>query len=113
MGPGLDTIIIKFIQAKRIDSFQKLYLLLFYQQYPNFEGSVSEIAQKLHLADTQLVRTTILDFKDVNLIVRIERRWKLSDQPEVIVALELVARAFEQPLTRQKLLDQVKGVTGH
>ena len=69
MAPGLDNNIIKFIQANRINSFQKLRLLLFYQQDLNFEGTAPEIAQKLHLADTQLVRKSILDFKDANLIV--------------------------------------------
>jgi hypothetical protein len=110
VASGLDNIIIRFIRDHRIDSFQKLRLLLFYQQYPNFEGTASEIALKLHLADTQLVRKTILDFKDVNLIVRTDHRWKLSDRSEVVVALELLAHAFEQPLTRQKLLDQVKDI---
>ena len=109
MMPELSNLVINFIQTYRIDSIQKLHLLLLFQQYPNFEGSILDIAQKLCLADTQLVKRLILELNKVELMIETDGRWKLSTKPEITVGLELLARSFERPLTRQKLLEQIKG----
>ena len=105
----LDNITTNFIRTNQIDSFQKLRLLLFFQQYPDFVGTTQEIAQKLHLAETRRVEKNILDLNKVEIITKTDCCWKLCHKPEVTVALELLARLFERPLTRQKLLDQIRG----
>lgn len=107
--PELNNLVINFIRTHHIDSIQKLHLLLLFQQCPNFEGSISDIAQRLCLADTRLVNYLILDLNKVGLMVETDCRWKLSAKPEITVGLELLARSFERPLTRQRLLDQIKG----
>jgi len=109
MMPELNNLVINFIRTHHIDSIQKLHLLLLFQQCPNFEGSISDIAQRLCLADTRLVNYLILDLNKVGLMVETDCRWKLSAKPEITVGLELLARSFERPLTRQRLLDQIKG----
>lgn len=107
--PELSNLVVNFIRTHQIDSIQKLHLLLFFQQCPNFEGNISDIAQKLCLADTRLVNRLILDLNKVGLMVETDCCWKLAAKPEVTVGLELLARSFERPLTRQKLLEQIKG----
>ena len=102
----MDNIITNFIQIKRIDSFQKLFFLLFLQQHLNFEGTGQDFAEKLHL-DGAFSEKIILELRKVGLLVETGHRWKLTTEPQVIVALELLARAFEYPLTRQKLLELV------
>lgn len=109
MMPELSNLVIKFMRTNHIDSIQKLHLLLFFQRCPDFEGSVSDIAQKLCLADTRLVNRLILDLNKVGLMIETDCRWKLSTKPEITVGLELLARSFERPLTRQRLLEQIKG----
>ncbi len=47
--------------------------------------------------------------KKVELIIETDCCWTLSATPEVTVGLELLARSFKRPLSRQKLLDQIKG----
>ena len=99
-------IITNFIQIKRIDSSQKLFSLLFLQQHLNFEGTSQDFAEKLYL-DSAFSEKIILELRKVELLVETGHRWKLTAEPQVIVALELLARAFEYPLTRQKLLDLI------
>ena len=109
MMSELSNLVINFIRTHQIDSIQKLRLLLLFQRYPDFEGGVPDIAQKLCLADTLLVKRLILDLNKVELIIETHCCWILSSKPEVTVGLELLARSFERPLSRQKLLDQIKG----
>ena len=105
----LNNLVINFIRIHHIDSIQKLHLLLLFQQCPNFEGTIPDIAQKLCLADTRLVNYLILDLNKVGLMIETECCWKLAAKPEITVGLELLARSYERPLTRQKLFEQVKG----
>lgn len=109
MMSELSNLVINFIRTHQIDSVQKLHLLLFFQQHPDFEGSVRDIAGRLCLADTQLVNRLILDLNKIELMIETDCCWKLSANSQVTVGLELLARSFERPLSRQKLLDQIKG----
>jgi len=109
MMSELSNLVINFVRANRIDSIQKLHLLLLFQRCPNFEGTIPDIAQKLCLVDTRLVNYLILDLNKVGLMIETDCRWKLAAKPEITVGLELLARSYERPLTRQRLLEQIKG----
>ncbi len=100
--------ITNFIHTKQIDSFQKLRVLLFLQQHPEIEGTCQELAERLYLGDTLLVQEIVHDLQKADLLVSVEHRWKLSDEPEVKTSLQHLTRGFENPLVRQELLAQVK-----
>lgn len=97
-----------YMRRKNIDSFQKLRLLLFLHQNPNFIGTSQEFAQCLHLGDTVLVEDIMAEFYQTGLINQIDNLYKLEDNSEVRVCLQHLAGAFEHPLTRQELLSQLK-----
>lgn len=97
-----------YLRAKNIDSFQKLRLLLLLHQNPHWRGTSQELAARLHLGDMRLMETIITDLYQAGLIDQIGNQYKLPDEPELRSQLQYLAHAFEHPLTRQKLLKQVK-----
>lgn len=97
-----------FIHAKRIDSFQKLRFLLFLYRYSDLRGTITEFAERLYLGDTYFMEKIILELQQVGLLVKLDQHWKLSDEPGVKANLKPLVQAFECPLSRQKLLEQVK-----
>jgi hypothetical protein len=100
-----------FIRTMQIDSFQKLRLLLFLQRHPEMKGTSQEFARELYLGDITLLETIITELYRVGLVDRIENGCKLPNQPEIRTNLQFLAQAFEDPMARQKLLDQVR--SGH
>ena len=104
----MDNIVANFLQVKRIDSFQKLRFLLFLHQYPDVKGTCREFAKRLHLGDLPLVENIIADLHHAGLVVRLGHHYRLFDEPTLEACLHLLAKAFEDPLARQELLDRVR-----
>ena len=103
----MDDIVIDFIRAKQINSFQKLRFLLYLEQHPDFCGTGSEFAKRLHLGDVSLLEKIIDDLQQVDVLINVGQHWKLTEAPEIGGGLRRLARAFENPVTRQGLLTQV------
>ena len=99
--------VVSFIRAKNIDSFQKLCFLLFLHQQPELTGTSHEFAELLYLGDVRLLEEIITDLQMVGLVVCVENRCKLHDEPDIRSHLEYLAKAFEDPLIRQEILDQI------
>lgn len=97
-----------FIHARRIDSFQKLRCVLFLHHHPDLSETSQELAEHLYLGDTRLLEQIIRDLQQVGLVDCAENRCRLHRQPEVSLCLQCLARAFEDPLARQTILDQVR-----
>ncbi len=97
-----------FVRARRIDSFQKLRFLLFLHQHPDLNGTSQQFAEYLFLGDTRLLEQMIRDLQQVGLVECLGNHCRLHNQPEVKSCLQCLARAFEDPLARQKMLDQVR-----
>ena len=105
----MDNIVVDFIRAKRIDSFQKLYVLLFLHQHPTLVGTSQQFANKLYLGHLPLVKEILDDLHRVGLVDGIGRRYKLCNDSEVGAYLQFLAEALKDPLARQKILEQVRG----
>ena len=103
----MDSIVVDFIRAKRIDSFQKLYVLLFLHQHPTLVGTSQQLANKLYLGHLPLVKEILDDLRRVGL-VDIGRRYKLCNDSEVGSYLQSLAEALKDPLARQEILEQVR-----
>jgi hypothetical protein len=104
----MSDMVASFIRAKHIDSFQKLCFLLFLQQHPELTGTSREFAERLYFGDVRLLEEIITDLQMVGLIDCTENRYKLHDEPDVRSGLQYLAKEFEDPLARQRILDQVK-----
>ena len=66
----MDHIVGDFIRAKRIDSVQKLYVLLFLYQHPKLIGTSQQLANQLYLGHLPLVEEILKDLREVGLVVR-------------------------------------------
>lgn len=97
-----------YIRTKKIDSFQKLRLLLFLHRHPHMRVTSQELAHRLHLGDTLLIETILTDLRQTGLVTQMGNSYQLPDEPELKLHLQQLACAFEHPVTRQELLKQVK-----
>jgi hypothetical protein len=97
-----------FIQAKRIDSFQKLRLLLFLYQRPEVTKSLKQLAERLYLGHLPLLERMMNDLRLAGLVERVGSRYQLSDDPEVRSYLKALAETFDDPMARQQILAQVQ-----
>ncbi|MBE7549570.1 MAG: MarR family transcriptional regulator [Anaerolineales bacterium] len=103
----MDTGLADFIRAKQIDSFSKLRFLLFLRQHPHLRGGVQQLAERMYI-EAPLVEKMIADLQGVGLLEGEKNDYILPDEPSLKLCLENLARTFEQPLTRQELLEQIK-----
>lgn len=96
-----------YLREKQIDSFQKLRLLLFMYQHPEVNGSIPELADRMYLGDTHLLATVLLELHKTGLLERSEQGYRLRNEPDVTGFLQNLARAFEHPLSRVEILNQL------
>ena len=103
----MDERLANFIRVKHIDTFQKLRFLLFLQQHPDIKGTPQEFAKRLSLGDVPLLEEIITDLQKVGLVECVADHCILHDESDIRFCLGCLARVFEDPLARQKLLEQV------
>jgi hypothetical protein len=97
-------VVTDFMRRRRIDSFQKLRFLLLLQQKPQLIATTQEFAAFLHLGDEVLLKKIIRELQIVGLVECLGDRCKLFDEAEIRLSLQQLARAYEDPLNRQKIL---------
>jgi hypothetical protein len=97
----------KFIQARHIDSFQKLQLLLFLHRHPESNWTSQQMAEGLFLGDVPLLEEIINDLREAGLVDCVGNDCRLRDEPVIRSCLECLAATYKNPLDRQRLLDQV------
>ena len=100
--------ITEFINARHIDSFQKLILLIFLYQHPTLRGTSQEFATQLYLGNPKLLDRILIDLQRAGLVDKIENGYKLHHSKDIDPKLQRLAQAFEDPLARQQLLKQVR-----
>jgi hypothetical protein len=103
----MDNMVGDFIRAKRIDSTQKLYVLLFLYQHPNLVGTSQQLANQLYLGHLPLVEEILNDLHGVGLVERVGRRYKLCNDLKVAASLQSLAEAVKNPVARQDLFAQI------
>ena len=94
--------------ARHIDSFQKLQFLLFLSKHPHMKGTCREFGEQLYFGPTPVMDQIIGQLHSAGLVERIENCYQLRHEPEILAGLQHLAGAFENPLTRQQMLDQVR-----
>jgi hypothetical protein len=104
----MSDMIASFIRVKHIDSFQKLCFLLFLHQHPELTGTSREFSERLYFGDVRLLEEIIADLQMVGLVDCVENGYKLHNGPDVRSCLQYLTGAFEDPLARQEILDQVR-----
>lgn len=89
-----------------IDSFQKLRFLLFLHHHPNLQGTSEELAEHSFLGHTPFFEKLIAELHGAGLIEREGNHYKLHNQPEVRSFMQYLARLFEDPVARQKMIER-------
>ena len=95
------------IQVKHIDSFQKLRVLLYLYENPDTIESPQDLAKRLYLGDVTLMEEIIGELHRDGFLEDIEIGYKLCQTPEVERCLRCLYQNFEQPLRRQRLLNEI------
>jgi hypothetical protein len=98
-----------FILEKKIDSFQKLRLVLYLAQHPGMAGTSEQLGQQLFIRDSRLMEEIIHGLRTAGLVDFIGQRYVLRDDPAVNSALQRLNRLYDDPVSRQRLLDYVRG----
>jgi hypothetical protein len=92
-------------------SVQKLNLLLFLHEHPGLVATAEEVAKQLYIGNPCLAKDLIADLQDAGLVECVEDRCHLSTHPDVESCLDQLARDFDDPRTREKVLLQTNAAT--
>jgi hypothetical protein len=103
--------IAKFIQARHIDSFQKLRLLLFLYQHPESSWTSQQMAEQLFLGDVPWLEEMIGELQAAGLVDCAGHGCKARDEGGLRERLEYLVKTCENPLARQEILDHVRRYT--
>ena len=102
-------VVSNFILEKKIDSFQKLRLLLYLYQHPGVARTSEQFGQQLFISDSRLMEEIIYGLRRAGLVDVIGQRYILRDDPAVMITLQRLTRLYDDPVSRQRLLDHVQG----
>jgi hypothetical protein len=97
-----------FIQARHIDSYQKLRVLIFFHDHADSSWTRPQIAAQLYLGDGPLLEKIIADLQASGLLDCVARHCRLCDEVGVRLDLQGLIRMYEHPLARQEILDSIK-----
>jgi hypothetical protein len=103
----MNELIGNFLHTRQINSFQKLRILLVMDQDPHRVGTYHQWAKWLYLGDTPLLEQILEELQQVGLITYEQGHWTLADEAEIKPSLKALGKLFNDPLTRQQLLQQV------
>ncbi len=103
--------IAKFIQARHIDSLQKLHLLLFLYQHPESSWTSQQMAEQLFLGDVPLLEDILVDLQAAGLIDCARHGCRARDEAGLRERLEYLVKTCQNPLARQEILDHVRRYT--
>lgn len=106
---------LKLVQAScisccRIDSWPKLYLLLWLYEHRPARPSCEELAQRLYLGDLGMVKQMLSDLRGAGFLTEDDGRCALSESPDILACLDTLHRTFTDPLARQGLIDRLRQV---
>lgn len=99
--------LIQFIRDRHIDSFQKVWFLLFLYQKAEKAGTPQEYARHLNFGDAPMLEEIIDELETTGLVQQKDDRYRLYEASEIRAGLARLAAAFEDPLDRQALLKQI------
>ena len=91
----MNDLVAHFVHNCHIDSFQKIFLLLFLDRHPETEGSSQDFGTFLYLGNLVLMEKIVAELQQAGLIVQVEKGYKLSEKPEVRLYLQIKAQFDE------------------
>ena len=101
-----------FVTTGKIDSFQKLRLLLWLLQNPQRTPTAHELAEQLFVLDIVLVERMIAELAQSGFVLFKGQQCRLPDSSQVQYCLRCLQQTIEDPRGRQRLLAQIGSTTG-
>lgn len=98
-----------FVNNRKIDSYLKLRILLTMHEHSQQSLSLDELCEQFFVADRPALEQLMIDLCQQGLLDCNGARWTSSSQPDVVYCLTCLERTFDDPLARQRLLDQIAG----
>jgi hypothetical protein len=98
----------RFIQARQIDSLQKLHLLLFLYQHPESSWTSQQMAERLFLANEPWLEEMIYELQAAGLVDCTRHGCKARDEAGLRERLRCLVETCENPLARQEILNWVR-----
>lgn len=106
----MDNTVAEFIRARHIDSIQKLYILLVLYQHPELTKTSQELSDRLFIGYLPLVEEILNELQQADLVDYVESHYQLCDNPQIRLSLQALVETFENPVTRQEIIEQVSDV---
>lgn len=94
----------RFILQRRIDSFHKIWFLLFLHQHSEQRQINREYIRQVTFTDAPTLDEVIEELEEAGLLTAAGDALSLEDAPDVRCELDVMALVFEDPTGRQELL---------
>lgn len=94
----------EFILRRRIDSFHKIWLLLFLHQHSQEDRINRDYVRLVTFTDAPALDEVIEELQDAGLLIANGETLSLKDDPGVRSDLDAMADVYEDPAGRQELL---------
>lgn len=98
------------IRCNAIDTWCKLYTLLWLHEHPGERLSGPQLCERLYQSDEGLMRSILVDLCEAGFLVEIERQYELSEVPDVTACLSYLSQNFADPRARQRLIERIRAV---
>lgn len=103
----MDNTVAEFMRVRNIDSIQKLYILLILNQYAELTQTSQQWADSMYIGYLPMAEETLTELQQAGLVDCVGCHYQLGDNPQVRSSLQALWETFEDPLTRQELLERV------
>lgn len=98
------------IRHNGVDTWCKLYTLLWLQEHPGERLSGPRLGERLYQSDDGLMSSILVDLCQAGFLVEIDQQYELSDAPDVTACLSYLNQNFADPWARQKLIERIREV---
>lgn len=94
----------KFISHRRIDSYQKVWFLMFLHQHTSQQQLNREYVRRVTFTDTPALDEAIEELQEAGLLLANGELLRLDEAPDIRQELDALVVAFADPTARQELL---------
>lgn len=98
------------IRCNAIDTWMKLYTLLWFHEHWDQRLLCNELCERLFQSDEGMMNTLLADLEQAGFLIAVGQRFGLSDAADVKACLSYLHQNFADPLARQHLIERIRAV---
>lgn len=104
---GFSQFCLIFLFPQNLPELEKLIILLFLSRYSDLMSTAEQLSESLYFC-VPCIEEILSDLQKAGLVDRVKNCYLLRSDPLIKSSLQALAEMFEDPLMRQKILDQVR-----